>query len=363
MGTARTIAFTRGVPPSDAFPVDEVVECAEAALRQDPAVLLQYGRSAGYLPLRQWIAEANGRAVDDVLVSNGSLQILDFISMSLLNPGDTVFVEAPTYDRALTTFRRYRAQAVGIPLENDGVDLDAFEQALRSRRPRLFYVIADFQNPAGATTSAAKRRRLIELAEQHGFWIVEDAPYRDLRYYGEPQPPMASLSPPRVLQLSSFSKRISPGIRIGYLIAPPEVVSRLSKVAEDTYISPAMPTEGIVHEYCRRGYLERNIPRLRDLFRPKLDATLAALSRDLPEANWMRPEGGYFVGVNLPIDLPGKTLVAKAAEAGLALTDGDGFFPEKPAQTFVRIPFCGITVPEIEEGVARLAQVCRELIK
>jgi len=363
VSSGRPITFTRGVPPADSFPVDEVVECADTILRLDPAVLLQYGKSTGYQPLREWIAQANGRAVDDVLISNGSLQILDFIGTALLSDNDVVFVEAPTYDRAITTFRRHRARVVGIPLQNDGVDIAAFEQALRREVPRLVYIIADFQNPSGATTSATKRRRLVELAQEYDFWIIEDAPYRHLRYYGEPQPTLLSLGPQRVLQLSSFSKQISPGMRLGYVIAPAEIISRLARIAEDTYISPTMPSEGIVYEYCRRGYLERNLPRLLALYRPKLEATLASLRRELPEASFMTPEGGYFVGVNLPIAVSGKELAARAAKVSLVLTDGDGFFPEKPAQAFVRIPFCGITVPEIEEGVARLAQVYRELTK
>jgi len=361
VSTGRTVSFTRGVPPTDAFPVEEVAECAGAILRQDPAVLLQYGKSAGYLPLRQWIAEANGHGVDDVLISNGSLQILEFLSQALLNPNDVVFVEAPTYDRAITIFRRRQARVVGIPLQNDGVDLDAFEQALRQEKPRLFYVIPDFQNPSGATTGLVKRRRLAELAEQHGFWLVEDVPYRLLRYYGEFEPTLLSMAPGRVLQLSSFSKLLSPGIRSGYVLGPAEVIARLAKVAEDTYITPVLPTQGIVYEYCRRGHLERNLPRLRDLYRPKLEATLAALARELPEAHWMQPDGGYYVGVNLPGDLGSQTLLKRAAEAGLVLTDGNGFFPEKPAAAFVRIPFCGITISEVEEGVARLARVYREL--
>jgi 2-aminoadipate transaminase len=250
---------------------------------------------------------------------------------------------------------------VGIPIENDGVDLKAFEEALKHQAPRLFYAIADFQNPSGATTSAAKRERLVELTRQHGFWIVEDAPYRDLRYYGEPAPTMLSMAPDRVLQLSSFSKLLSPGIRTGYVVGPAEVVAKMTKVAEDTFITPVLPTQGIVYEYLRRGHLDQNLPRLRDLFRARLDATLASLARELPEATWMQPQGGYFVGVSLPGHIPSDVLLKRAAEAGLTLTDGDGFFPEKPTGTFVRIPFCGITPPEIQEGVARLAQVYRAL--
>ncbi len=358
-GQNEPITFTRGVPPVDALPGEAVAECAAAIIRADPGVLLQYGSSLGYLPLRKWLAERHGLAVEQVLVSNGSLQIMGFLSRALLAPGDVVVVESPTYDRAITVFRERQARVVGIPLEADGVALDALEEALARHQPKLFYVIGDFQNPTGATTSAAKRRRIAELASARGFWIAEDVPYRQLRYSGADQPTFPSLAPERVLQLSSFSKVLSPGLRAGYLLAPAEVVARVARAAEDTYITPVLPAQGIVYEFCRRGLLEPNVARLRDLYRPKLEATLRALAAELPEAEWMRPEGGFFVGVNLPPGITTARLLARAREAGLVLTDGDGFFVEPPARTFVRIPFCSVSPTQIAEGVARLARVVR----
>jgi DNA-binding transcriptional MocR family regulator len=360
--TQKTIAFTRGVPPAEAFPVDEVAECAAAALRADPTILLQYGKSAGYLPLRQWLAERNGLDVEQVFISNGSLQLMEFISSAFLAPGAVAFVESPSYDRAITTFRRHQARVVGIPLEADGVSLGALEEALATHRPKLMYVIGDFQNPAGVTTAAAKRRRILELAEEHDFLVVEDVPYRPLRYYGQEEPSFLSLRPERVLQLSSFSKLLSPGMRTGYLLGPQAVVGKVAKIAEDTYITPVLPTQGTINEYCRRGLLEPNIARLRDLYRPKLDAAVKALGAYLPGADYARPEGGYFVGVTLPAGIKTPALMAKAAEAGLVLTDGDGFFAEAPERAFVRIPFCSVSVAEIEEGVARLAKVVNESV-
>ena len=360
MSATSSIAFTRGVPPAEAFPVEDLADCAAGAVRNDPSVVLQYGKSSGYLPLRKWLAEQHGLDVEQVFVGNGSLQLMDLVCGLLLAPGDAAFVESPSYDRAILTLRRHRANVVGIPLAPDGVNLEALEAAVATHRPKLFYIIGDFQNPSGVTTVAAKRRHIAALAEKHGFWIIEDVPYRRLRYYGEEEPTFLSLAPGRVLQMSSFSKLLSPGMRTGYLLGPAEVVGRLAKVAEDTYITPVLPTQGIVYEYCRRGLLEPNIARLRDLYRPKLEATLAALAAELPGAEWATPEGGYFVGVTLPAGIDTPTLLAKAGEAGLVLTNGDGFFVEPPSRAFVRIPFCSLSPDEVAAGVARLGKIVRE---
>lgn len=361
MPISGPITFTRGVPPAEALPGAVLADCAAQALRDDPTVLLQYGPALGYLPLRRWLAEYRGVTVDQVLISNGSLQIMGFLCRALLSPGDTVLVESPSYDRAITIFRGHGAHVVGVPLESDGPSLAALEDALKSHRPKLLYVIPDFQNPAGVTASLAKRRRIAELSRQHGFWVVEDVPYRHLRYSGVEEPTIFSIAPERVLQLSSFSKLLSPGIRTGYLIGSAEVVARLAKVAEDAYITPVLPTQGIVYEFCRRGLVEPTIAQLKDLYRPRLAATLESLAVELPSADYSRPEGGYFVGVNLATSIPSATLLARAKEAGLILTNGDGFFVEPPVRTFVRIPFCGVSPAEIREGVARLAQVLRPL--
>ncbi|MHB1130768.1 MAG: aminotransferase-like domain-containing protein [Chloroflexota bacterium] len=359
MSSLRPVAFTRGVPPVESFPVEEVADCAAAILKADPNILLQYGKAAGYQPLRELVAEQNGVTLGQVFLSNGSLQLMEFLSTVLLRPGDVALVESPSYDRAITTFRHHQAQVVGVPLEADGVNIAALESAAASQHPKVFYVISDFQNPAGVTTSAAKRRAIGELAERYGFWIIEDVPYRRLRYYGEEQPTILSLAPARTLQLSSFSKLLSPGLRTGFLLGPTAVVNEVAKVAEDAYISPALPTEGIVYEYCRRGLLEQNIERLRSLYRPKLDATLAALERELPGASYAKPEGGYFVGVTMPEGLTGADLMAAAARVNLTLTDGDGFFTTPPSRTFVRIPFCSLSTADIAEGIGRLGQIVK----
>ena len=354
----RTINLTRGVPPPEVFPTEDLIRCGEASLRRDSAVLLQYGRSPGYGPLREWLGQRYGVAPEQVLIGNGSLEIFSFVTQTLLQPGDRAFVESPTYDRTITLLRRAGAQVVGIPLEEDGVDLGALEAALKQGAPALIYVIADFQNPLGVTTSLAKRKRLVALAEEYGFWIVEDAPYRALRYWGQEVATMRSLSPARVLQMSSFSKLIAPGLRLGHLVGRAEVVADLAAWAVNTYIGPVFPTQGMVYEYCRRGLLELNIDRLKEVYRPRLQATLDALEKHMPQATWSRPEGGFFVGVTLPEGSDVVTLRARAGHAGLKLTDGRGFFANPPdGIRFLRIPFCSVTPEEIDEAVSRLARL------
>lgn len=360
----ETINFTRGVPADESFPLDQLAECASAVLTGPLGVqVMQYGKSFGFPPLRELLAERHGVAVEQVILTNGSLQFLDFVGWALLEPGDTVYVESPTYDRAITLFRRHRANVVGIPLQPDGPDLDALEATLRRQVPKLFYVIVDFQNPSGATASLEKRRRLVELADQYGFWLLEDAPYRPLRYRGEPLPSLHDLGPHRTLQLSSFTKQISPGVRVGYLIGDAGVVQRLAKVAEDTYITPNLIGEGIVYEFCRRGWLEPQLERLRALYGPRLEAVCAAIREYLPGAEWIEPDGGFFVSVTLPEGVTNEALRAEAAKRGLVLSDGRGFFPN-PAdgERFVRLPFCALTPEQLREGVRRLAEALQAVV-
>src|SRR6476620_10744548 len=205
-----TINFTRGVPANESFPTAELIDAATAVLTSHGAQMLQYGPSRGFEPLRQWLAEWQHVPVDRVLTSNGSLQIIEFLCRHLIKPGDVVFTESPTYDRSILIFKRHGAEIVGIPLENDGLNIEALATALKKRVPKFFYIIADFQNPAGATCSRTKRRELADLARRHNFLILEDAPYRMLRYRGAEEPTIRSFAPELTLHMSSFTKLIAP---------------------------------------------------------------------------------------------------------------------------------------------------------
>jgi DNA-binding transcriptional MocR family regulator len=352
------INFTRGIPPAEVFPVDDLIRAAESALRNDFAVLLQYGRSPGYKPLRELLASWYDVGPDQVLIGNSSLEIIDFISRTKLDSRRRVFVEAPSYDRTITTFRRAGAEVVGIPLQGDGVELEALERELKAGPPAVFYIVSDFQNPMGTTTCLEKRQQVARWATQYGFWIIEDAPYRRLRYWGQEAPTIYSLAPDHTYHLCSFSKTLAPGLRLGYAVATPEAIAELADFAVDTYIGPVLPTQGAVYEYCRLGLLEPNVDKLKALYAPRLRATLRALERYLPEATWSQPEGGFFVGVQLPEAGTMDRLLPKAVDAGLKLSDGRGFYPApRDGDRFLRIPFCSVTLEEIDNGIARLASI------
>ena len=362
MSDSETIVFTRGVPAPESFPLDRIADAASAVIRAHGQETMQYTKSYGMLPLRQALADKYGVTPEQVLVSNGSLQIVDHLGHVLLGEGRVIFTESPTYDRTLTLARRHKATVVGIPLQADGPDIDALEAALERHTPRLFYVIPDFQNPSGATASLAKRERLVELARQHDFWLLEDAPYRPLRYRGEQLPSLYDLAPDRTLHMSSFTKQISPGVRVGYVVGEVEPLKWLAKVAEDTYITPNLVGEGIVYEFIRRGWLEEQLDALRELYRPRLEAISSALRTHLPDAEWIEPDGGFFLSVTLPEGVTSGALIAAAAERGLVLSDGRGFFPTpSEGERFLRLPFCALTEAELEEGVRRLADTVKAL--
>src|SRR5437868_3436669 len=234
----NTINFTRGVPALESFPTDELIDAASSVLKTHGAATLQYGPASGFLPLREWLAQWQGVTPDRVLTGNGSLQIIEFLCLHMIKPGDVVFTESPTYDRTIGLLRRHGAKVVGIALDDDGPNIDALERALKQHKPKFFYVIPDFQNPGGVTCSAEKRRKIVEIANRDGFLLVEDAPYRLLRYRGKEEPTIYEMAPDRTLHMSSFTKLIAPGVRAGFMIGEPTLIAKIAKVAEDTYISP-----------------------------------------------------------------------------------------------------------------------------
>ena len=352
----ETINFTRGVPANESFPIAELIDAATAILKSRGASILQYGPATGFQPLREWLAEWQKVPVDRVLTGNGSLQLIEFLCFHMVKPGDVVFTESPTYDRTIGLLRRHGAAIVGVPLESDGPNVEALERALKKSVPKFLYLIPDFQNPSGATCSLDKRRRLVELASKYGFLMVEDAPYRLLRYRGKEEPTLYELAPDRTLHMSSFTKLIAPGVRTGFMIGDAALIARLAKVAEDTYISPGYVAQGITYEWCRRGLLAPQIERLKALYSPRLDACLAALDKYLPTAGTTRPDGGFFLSLTLPAGVTTTAVRTQAATRGLNLADGMAFFPDGGGQQFLRLPYCALSAADIDEGIRRLAE-------
>jgi DNA-binding transcriptional MocR family regulator len=360
MSELPTINFTRGVPADESFPLSEILDAARSILETNGAPIMQYGPALGFVPLREWLAGWQGVQPDQVLTGNGSLELVEFLCRHLIQPGDLVFTESPTYDRTLTLLRRHKATVVGIPTGPDGPDVDVLEAELKKHVPKLFYVIPDFQNPAGATCSGEKRRRIVALAESYNFLLLEDAPYRLLRYRGQEEPTLFSLAPGRTLHMSSFTKLIAPGVRAGFMLGDAGTLARVAKVAEDTYISPGYFAHGITYEWCRRGLLPPQVERLKALYAPRLDSTLAAIDRYMPDAQATRPDGGFFISVTLPEGTLTTDVRSAAARRSLNLADGLAFFPNGGGERFLRLPFCALTPAQIDEGIRRLAESVNE---
>jgi 2-aminoadipate transaminase len=366
-GGSEPILFTRGIPAVEALPTKLISQCMQAVLEAPDAwSILQYGQNAGYLPLRLLLAEQYGVAEDQVLVGNGSLHLQDLLAAILVKQGDVVLVEQPSYDRAIRTFRRRGAKVIGIPLEQDGVNLEALEKAIKRQTPAFMYLVPDFQNPTSTTTSAEKRQALVEMAERYNFWLIEDIPYRSLRYSGESAPRLRAISPRRVLTISSFSKLISPALRVGYVIGSTTLIEKLSKLSEETILTPVLPSQAVVVEFHKRGYFASNLKNLKQLYAPRLQAMISSLKKHLPGMPFVEPEGGFFVSITLPESANTSRLLARAEKAGLILSDGRNFFADplddsqvksRLGERFVRLPFCALTPTQIEEGVKRLASL------
>src|SRR4051812_2948134 len=274
MSSTAPISFARGAPSLDIIAVDDLRTAADRAFQNDPQGTFSYGTSGGYAPLRDWIAGFHDILREQVVCTNGSMQADAFLFELLVQPGDTVVVEAPTYDRTLLSLRGLGADIIAIPLEEDGIDVEALSRALEAgARPKLAHVIPNFQNPAGYTLSLDKRRRLLELAEQYDFVIFEDDPYVELRFVGERLPTMLSMDrADTVVYASSFSKTVCPGIRVGYLVGPEPVIAATVKLATETYISPSMVSQAIVTEFCRSGAVEKSIETVKNALRERRDA-------------------------------------------------------------------------------------------
>jgi 2-aminoadipate transaminase len=354
-----TISFARGVPAPECLPVEEIADCARAAVERDGTTVLNYGPVSGYAPLREWVAERHGVEPRQVLITNGSLQGLSLLAALLLERGSRVLVEGPTYDRALHIVARHEGEPVVVPMDDEGLDPDGLQL------PAAFlYAIPTFQNPSGRTLSLERRRRVAELAREGQVLVVEDDPYALVRYEGEPLPTIYELAEGEgVVYSFSFSKIVGPGLRVGYLVGPAELIGRLEALAVQTYLTPALLPQATVFEFVQRGRLEPNVERVVGLLRERRDAMLECLEAELPEgSSWSRPQGGYFCWLDFPSGTDAAALLARAEEQGLTFVNGADFFP--PGQGgagSARLAFSFVSVADVREGVARLAGLLREL--
>ncbi|MBD0330793.1 MAG: PLP-dependent aminotransferase family protein [Thermoleophilia bacterium] len=357
-----TISFARGAPAPECLPVDELADCARAAVERDGRAVLAYGAGGGYGPLREWVAERHGVEPGRVLLTAGSLQGFVFLAQHLLaQPGQRVLVEGPSYDRPLKILARLGAEVVALPMDDEGLELDALADELRrGGRPAFLYTIPTFQNPSGRTLSRERRLRLVELAREHDLLVLEDDPYGLVRFEGEPAPSLFELADGEaIVYSSSFSKTVAPGLRVGYFVLPEALARPLEEAAVSTYISPSFLPQATVLEFLRRGRFEPNLERVRSLLRVRRDAILLALERELADvAAWNRPQGGYFLWLDLPDGVDAAELLARAHERGVTFVKGSDFFPSGRAGAgSARLAYSFASPQEIGEGVARLAEL------
>jgi 2-aminoadipate transaminase len=348
------------------LPVDDLERAAVQALREDGARALGYG-PGGYAPMREWVAARHGVEPNRVLLTNGSLQGVAFVAQHLfLGSGGVAAVEDPTYDRTLISLRTYGAQIAPVPLTPAGIDVDRLGQTLRKHKDiRLLYVIPTFQNPAGVSLGADGRKRVVEVAREHGVLLMEDDPYGLLRFEGERLPTLHELDGgDNVIYSSSFTKTVAPGIRTGYLVLPEPLAGPLATLSEHTYIAPNTFAEATLHAYCMAGRFEPNVAHSTEVLRRRRDAMEAALTEHFPEGSrWTTPQGGYFYWVDLPGDLDAGELLAVATERGVPYVKGTDFCAGGGGRSSVRLAFSAVAPEQIGEGLARLGSLFSERLQ
>jgi DNA-binding transcriptional MocR family regulator len=351
------ISFARGAPSPECLNVEELADCARVALERDGVSILSYGPGGGYGPLRERLAEWHGVEPSRVVITSGSLQGFAFLAEQLVRPGSRVLVEAPTYDRPLKILARLGAEIVGVPMDEEGLIPDELPEGDFA----FLYTIPTFQNPSGRTLSVERRRRLADLARERGLLVLEDDPYGLVRYDGEPLLSVFELAGgEQIAYCSSFSKTVAPGLRVGWYVLPAQLAADIEALAVSTYISPPYLTQATVLELLRRDDFLPNLERINGLLRARRDAMLDALAREMPDdASWTRPEGGYFVWLELPSGPSSAELLVEAEEAGVTFVKGTDFFADGEGEHALRLAFSFVSPDEIAEGVARLAALVR----
>ena len=361
-----TIAFARGIPSPDILPTAELADCAKYVIENDGETVLNYGHAFGYGPMREWLAKEHGVTPQRVALTVGALGGFNVLARYLFaapGPSNEAVVEAPTYDRTILALRGVGAELSAVAVTEDGLDLDGLERLLAHEpTPRLLYIIPTFQNPSGRTHSEDERRAVVELAQARGVTIFEDDPYRLVRYEGDDVPSLFELAGGEgVIFACSFSKSAAPGLRVGYLIVPEDVVSPLQDALSTMYISPPMLPQAAIYELIRRGEFEPTLERTRAALMARRDAMLEALDRSMPEgASWSRPEGGYFLWLDLPAGVKVDPLFERAKEAGITFVKGTDFFVDGSGDEALRLAFSYPSVEEIHDGIDRLGALVHD---
>ena len=360
------ISFAGGMPSASSFPTEELAQISSDLLRSQGTQILQYGTTEGWGPLRESMAEVvapRGIACkpENVLILTGSSQGIELFTKVMIDPGDVILCEAPTFLGALQTFHSYEAKVVGIPMDDDGVNLQALEDAMKAYKPKFFYTIPTFQNPSGCTMSLDKRKRVAQLAETYDTLILEDDPYGSLRYAGEALPSIASFDENgRVMHLISFSKTISPGLRVGAAVGNPDLLRRMTinKQGADTHTSNL--SQAVVDAYIRNGRFFAHIDEVLGGYREQLNTMLDCFAEFPQGTTYTRPEGGLFIWCELPGGINAEKLMQEAVARKVAYVPGTFFYPDLGHENTLRLNFSASEPERIRQGMHILAELIKD---
>ena len=361
-------SFAGGYPSADTFPIEDIKQLSAVVLDKYGAKALQYGATQGVTELRQVLSDRYGVPMERIQITTSSQQGIDVCTRILADPGDVILTSDPSYLGALQSFHSYRAEIVGVPHRED---LEAFRSAYEAaigsilkagKRVKFLYMIPDFQNPSGETLTLPERQMLVDLAEKYDFLIVEDCPYRELRYEGESVPTMYSLAPDRVLHLGSFSKIFAPGFRLGWIFGAPELLDKIYVCKQSLDLCPPIFDQYLAAEFMGSGRLDANLERSRALYRSKRDLLQQMLAETMPEGvRWTHPEGGLFLFLTLPEGFDSVAFYDKALDAGVAYVAGS-FFHTKGGLNTMRLNFSFMTPERIRDGIRLLASLLHEVL-
>ena len=361
----EVISFAGGLPSPDTFPVERLRANATAVLTTDPSPALQYGPTEGYMKLREWIAARHSTPSvrldpENVLVTTGSQQALDLLGKALIDPASRVLVETPTYLGALQAFSLFDPHFVSVPSDEEGLQPSALTPQLLEGA-RFLYALPNFQNPTGRRLPLARRQELARIAKQAGLLVVEDDPYGALSYSGDALPTLLSMLPDQVVYMGSFSKVLAPGLRVGYLIAPPTLHRKLVQTKQAADLHTPSFTQRIVYETVKDGFLDTHIPTIRALYGERCKVMLDAMREHFPKSvTWHEPQGGMFIWVRLPQGMNSFTLLDQAIAQHVAFVPGGPFFANEPQVNTLRLSFVTVPPEKIRRGVAILGKLLQE---
>lgn len=362
------ISFAGGLPNPLSFPVEEIKKATSKVLDEEGDKVLQYSTTEGYRPLRELVAQRYNRqgltvSADDILITNGSQQCLDLVGKVFIDPDDGIAMERPTYLAAIQAFGLFEPKLHSVPLLDDGVDTTILEKLLKTEDIKLFYSVTSFQNPTGITYSMEKRKEVAEILREHNTILVEDNPYGDIRFMGEDIPPIKSLINDSIL-FGTFSKIVSPGMRMGWIVAPPEVMDKLVTAKQASDLHSNYFTQRVVYQYLTDNDVDGHIQKIRRLYKSQRDQMVRSIKEYLPSGiKHTEPEGGMFLWVTLPENMNSFELFELALKEKVAFVPGEAFYTEKPELNTMRLNFSNCSEDEIVEGMQRLGRAIKKYME